>query len=106
MTDRTLLWFQCKNPDCALVHKIKDKKRQSDLPVNFLSYVEGYYHHSSYETIFECEDMQFDNKNIEIRTWTNEDKPVNSFLNPIKGLRYCSVCYDKLQKNEKLEKYQ
>lgn len=99
MTDRTLLWFQCKNPDCALVHKIKDKKRQNDLPVNFLSYVEGYYHHHGYETLFESDDIPL------TRTWSSEERQCNSYLNPIKGLRYCSVCW-KIQKSDNLEKYQ
>lgn len=106
MTDRTLLWFQCKNPDCALVHKIRDKKRQSDLPVNFLSYVNGYYHHYGFETYFESDDDEFIEINIYVRTWSDEEKEVNSYINPIKGLRYCSVCFNKLQKNENLEKYQ
>lgn len=95
MTDRILVWFQCANESCELITKLGHK-------ATFLSYVTG-----RKQKEFETGELSFepDNESFPRIMLYSESVEVNSYLNPIKGIRYCKRCYELVVKNESLEKY-
>lgn len=94
MTDRILVWFQCANESCELITKLGHK-------ATFLSYVLGRKENTEYEIAFVPEDDSIPR----IVMWNDIESKVNSYLNPIKGIRYCKRCYELVVKNESLERY-
>lgn len=109
LTDKILIWFQCANPECHIVHRMKDRKRQhGDTPICFLSYVSGRRDFNGYESILYPHD-NFDDDILpeKIMLWHESERMSlqNSFINPVKGIRYCGVCFKIINENHSLSDY-
>jgi hypothetical protein len=104
--DVTLLWFECKNPDCNYIpvktkqdkikrywchgQSVQDTKR----PRMFMRYVEGYhrYLNSGDLIVFDC-------KYGTVNMFDRDTEHVNSYYYPIKDKELCAPCIEML-KNE------
>lgn len=100
MTDRMLVWFQCKNPKCPEMHRAKNKKWKNSLPVTFMSYVTGRLTREDFRVVLEPDRDDLP----DIIIWHESEKS-NSYMYPIKGLRYCRFCYNVVVNNTTIDSY-
>lgn len=105
--DVTLLWFQCKNPDCNYV-PVKTKKEKikrywkhglslesGKRPRRFMRYVEGTYRWVNELLLYECKYGTILMHNTE-----NSDMPVNSYAFPILDGELCQPCQKQMEYDE------
>ena len=109
MTDKIMIWFECANPQCNAIHKHLNKSRRiGDRPICFMSYVLGRVEFSSIERYLVVYDNPDDDLLPEkITLWHESGKNalMNSYIHPIKNIRYCSICSKILNTNNLMESY-
>ena len=111
MTDRILVWFQCANPQCPYIHNKINKNKGThsrQLPISFMTYVTGRLEFLDYKTSLQVYDDDLVKRGItEIVLYVDSNNPsdINSYLYPIKGIMYCSVCWKIISNNQSMEEF-
>lgn len=104
MTDIELVWFTCKNPNCADFHKSKDRKFTGESPITFMKYVYG-----SKQRIYDNGELIEISISCEYGTIIlysmGEKRAMNSYIHSVKGAIYCSLCFDRLTKTRGLDSF-